>query len=257
MKKNRIIFLGTGTSQGVPVIACDCKICTSNDPKDARLRSSVYVEYEGLKLVVDSGPDFRQQMLREKIQKVDSILFTHEHKDHTAGLDDVRAFNFKWKMDMPLYAEERVQASLKNEFSYIFSGIKYPGIPQVNLVPILENVPLNIQGKIIEPIRGFHYKLPVFGFRFGGLSYITDINSMPNEEIEKIKGSEILVINALRKEKHISHFNLDEALEFIEKVQPKKAYLTHISHLFGLHELEMKTLPEGVEIAFDGLNLSF
>lgn len=257
MKKNRILFLGTGTSQGVPVIACDCEICTSKDPKDARLRSSVYVEYEGLKLVVDSGPDFRQQMLREQIQKVDAILFTHEHKDHTAGLDDVRAYNFKWKMDMPIYAEERVQESLKKEFSYIFSGEKYPGIPQVNLFPIVANISIEIQGKKIDPIRGFHYKLPVFGFRFGGLSYITDINSMPKEEIEKIKGSEILVINALRKEKHISHFNLDEALEFIEKVQPKKAYLTHISHLFGLHELENKVLPEGVEIAFDGLNLSF
>ena len=257
MKENQLVFLGTGTSQGVPVIACDCVVCKSSDLKDKRLRTSVYVEYQGVKVVVDTGPDFRQQMLAQDIQKVDAVLFTHEHKDHIAGLDDIRAFNFKWEMDMPVYAEKRVQDALKREFHYVFSDYKYPGIPQLALEDIVEGTTLNITGVEIEPLRGMHYKLPVFGFRFGDLVYLTDMNSIAEEEKQKMKGADILVVNALRKEKHVSHFNLDEALALIEELKPKRAFLTHLSHLFGKHEEEQKRLPDNVEIAYDGLRLNF
>lgn len=252
-----MVFLGTGTSQGVPVIACDCVVCKSSDLKDKRLRTSVYVEYQGVKVVVDTGPDFRQQMLAQNIQKVDAVLFTHEHKDHIAGLDDIRAFNFKWEMDMPVYAERRVQDALKREFHYVFSDYKYPGIPQLALEDIVEGTTLNVNGVEIEPLRGMHYKLPVFGFRFGDLVYLTDMNSIAEEEKQKMKGADILVVNALRKEKHVSHFNLEEALELIEELKPKRAFLTHLSHLFGKHEEEQKRLPDNVKIAYDGLRLNF
>jgi len=257
MKENQLVFLGTGTSQGVPVIACDCVVCKSSDLKDKRLRTSVYVEYQGLKVVVDTGPDFRQQMLAQNIQKVDAVLFTHEHKDHIAGLDDIRAFNFKWEMDMPVYAESRVQDALKREFHYVFSDYKYPGIPQLALEDIVEGTKLNVNGVEIEPLRGMHYKLPVFGFRFGDLVYLTDMNSIAEEEKQKMKGADILVVNALRKEKHVSHFNLEEALELIEELKPKRAFLTHLSHLFGKHDEEQKRLPDNVKIAYDGLRLNF
>lgn len=252
-----MVFLGTGTSQGVPVIACDCVVCKSSDLKDKRLRTSVYVEYQGLKVVVDTGPDFRQQMLAQNIQKVDAVLFTHEHKDHIAGLDDIRAFNFKWEMDMPVYAERRVQDALKREFHYVFSDYKYPGIPQLALEDIVEGTTLNVNGVEIEPLRGMHYKLPVFGFRFGDLVYLTDMNSIAEEEKQKMKDADILVVNALRKEMHVSHFNLEEALALIEELKPKRAFLTHLSHLFGKHEEEQKRLPDNVEIAYDGLRLNF
>lgn len=248
----KLTFLGTGTSQGVPVIGCNCEVCLSSNPKDKRLRCSVLIETQGKIICIDSGPDFRQQMLRENIQNLDAILYTHEHKDHIAGTDDIRAFNFKQKSAMPMFCSERVLEGFKKEFHYVFSGKDYPGIPQFN-IQLIDKDPFLLDDIEIIPIEVLHYKLPVTAFRIENLTYITDANFVSEKEFEKIVGTEILIINALRKEKHISHFNLEEALEFIEKVNPKKAYLTHISHLFGKHALENSLLPENVEIAYDGL----
>lgn len=250
----KITILGSGTSQGVPVITCKCDVCLSNDNKDKRLRSSILIELENLTIVVDTGPDFRQQMLRENVQKLDAILYTHEHKDHTAGLDDVRAFNFKQKKDMPIYAEQIVQDSLKREFYYAFSENKYPGTPSLKL-NLIDNTPFKIKQHHIIPIRGLHYKLPVLGFRINNFCYITDMNDISNTELEKIKGCEVLVINGLRKEKHLSHFNLQEALEIIKISNVKIAYITHISHLLGKHIDIEKELPKNVFLAFDGLKI--
>jgi len=252
----KVTLLGTGTSQGVPVIACSCHVCSSTDPKDKRLRCSVLIETDNANYVIDTGPDFRQQMLRAKVQKLDAVLFTHEHKDHTAGLDDIRAFNFKQRADMEVYAHPRVQAALKLEFSYIFAETKYPGIPQVNLRNISKENPIPTdEGDLFIPIEVMHYKLPVLGFRINNFTYITDAKTIASEELDKIKGTEVLVINALRKEEHISHFNLDEAIDIINTINPKKAYLTHISHLFGRHEEIENELPENVYVAYDGLTL--
>lgn len=243
-------FLGTGTSQGVPVIACNCEVCTSLDYRDQRLRTSFYASIEGVNIVIDTGPDFRTQMLRERINKVDAVLFTHEHKDHTAGLDDVRAYNFVHDMDMPLYGEERVLEQLKVEFAYAFAATKYPGVPRLTPITITEDV-FEVKGIEIQPVRGLHYKLPVLGFRIGDMAYLTDMNHIVEEE--KLQNLEVLVINALRKEEHISHFTLDQALEVIERLQPKQAYLTHLSHLMGKHKDIV--LPENVAIAYDGLQI--
>ncbi len=249
----KITFLGSGTSQGMPVIACECEICASVDLKDKRLRVSVMIETEGKVIVIDAGPDFRQQMLREKVKKLTAIVFTHEHKDHIAGLDDVRAFNFITKKPAEIYASIRVQEALRREFHYVFSGIDYPGIPQLNLNTI-DNSPFEIEGVKIIPISVLHYKLPVLGFRIGDFTYITDANYISDEELEKMKGSKVLVLNALHKDKHISHFNLGEAIALIQKIKPEKAYLTHISHLMGKHEEISKELPEGIELGYDGLS---
>jgi len=250
-----ITFLGTGTSQGVPVIACNCEVCTSADPRDSRLRTSILVEDDGQVIVIDSGPDFRYQMLRAKVQRLDAIVFTHEHKDHIAGLDDIRAFNYKQQGPVDVYADFRVQASLKREFFYIFEAFKYPGIPQLTLHTIgLE--PFNI-GKIkFIPIEVMHYKLPVLGFRINDFTYITDAKTVSEEEKEKIKGSKILVINALQMQEHISHFTLDEAIAFAEEMGAEKTYFTHISHRLGKHEAISKLLPENIELAWDGLKLN-
>jgi phosphoribosyl 1,2-cyclic phosphate phosphodiesterase len=249
-----ITFLGTGTSQGVPIIGCKCSVCQSENPKDKRLRSSVHIEVDGLSLLVDSGPDFRQQMLREGIIRLDAILFTHDHKDHTAGLDDVRAFNFLQKKPMEVYGEDYVLETLRREFSYVFAKKKYPGVPKINLNKI-SNRKFKIRNQIIEPIRGLHFRLPVLGFKINNFAYITDMNFISDEEIQKIKGIDILVINALRLEKHISHFNLEEALSVIEKSNVKHAYLTHISHALGSYDNLSAKLPSNVSLAYDGLKI--
>jgi phosphoribosyl 1,2-cyclic phosphate phosphodiesterase len=250
----KVILLGTGTSQGVPVIACECAVCKSLDFRDKRLRVSVYVEVGEHHLVIDTGPDFRQQMLRSGIKKVNAVLFTHEHKDHIAGLDDVRAFNFKYNMDMPIYAHQRVANKLMKEYDYIFAENKYPGIPQVDIRLIDKNA-FQIDDLQVTPIEVMHHKLPVLGFRIQDFTYITDAKAIADEEIEKIKGTKILIINALRREEHISHFNLEEALAMIEKIKPKKALLTHCSHNMGLHKEVSKELPPNVALGYDGLEI--
>jgi phosphoribosyl 1,2-cyclic phosphate phosphodiesterase len=248
----KVTVLGSGTSQGVPVIACDCKVCSSEDSKDKRLRSSIMITIKDKNYVIDSGPDFRQQMLRERVQSLEAILFTHEHKDHIAGLDDVRAFNFKQKRPVNIYCSKNVEVALKREFHYAFSGDNYPGIPQIN-INLIENKQFEVfSGLKVIPIQVFHYKMPVFGFRIGDFTYITDAKTISDEEINKIKGSKVIMVNALQEKEHISHFNLKEALSFIEKVNPEKAYLTHISHLFGTTEYINSILPENVFIANDG-----
>jgi phosphoribosyl 1,2-cyclic phosphate phosphodiesterase len=249
-----VTFLGTGTSQGVPVIGCECDVCRSIDFRDKRLRVSIHLQIGATSLIVDSGPDFRQQVLRERIKKLDALLFTHEHKDHTSGMDDIRAYNFMQHVDMPIYGEERVLKQIQQEFAYIFSGHNYPGIPRVTLYPITE-APFAIDGVDIQPIRVMHYKLPVLGFRIKGFTYITDANYISDAEKAKIAGSEVIVLNALRKEPHISHFSLSEALALFEELKPKKAYLTHISHLMGLHREVEAELPDYVHLAYDGLKL--
>lgn len=250
-----ITFLGTGTSQGVPVIACNCEVCTSADTRDKRLRTSILIEGEGKVIVIDSGPDFRYQMLRANVQHLDAIVFTHEHKDHIAGMDDIRAFNYKQKGPIDVYANLRVQASLKREFYYIFEEFKYPGIPQLNLHTIGLD-PFNI-GKInFIPIEVMHYMLPVLGFRINDFTYITDAKTVSEKEKEKIKGSKILVINALQRQNHISHFTLDEAIAFAEEMGADKTYFTHISHRLGKHEDIMKQLPPNIELAYDGMKLT-
>lgn len=254
-EKITITFLGTGTSQGVPVIACDCVVCQSEDPKDQRLRTSIMIATKEQNIVIDTGPDFRQQMLRENVQRLDAVVFTHEHKDHVAGMDDIRAFNFKQQEDMNVFATSRVQEALKREFPYIFSENKYPGVPLVKLNTI-SNQPFEINGLVLIPINVMHYKMPVLGFRIKDFTYITDCNYISDSEKEKIKGTKVMVIDALRKEKHISHFNLEEAIALIQELEVEQAYLIHISHLFGKHKDEMPKLPTGIELAYDGLKLT-
>ncbi len=250
----KLTFLGTGTSQGVPVISCGCWVCTSPDSRDKRLRTSALIETEGITLVIDAGPDFRQQMLRENVQHIDAILLTHEHKDHTGGLDDVRAFNYTSGKPVDIYAEERVQKVIKKDFDYAFAPNPYPGVPEINLHTIDER-PFQIKGVEIIPIRGLHFKLPILGFRIGNLAYLTDFNHITPEEIEKIKGVDILVVNALRKEQHLSHFTLSEALHLSYLVGSRLTYLTHISHQMGRQAQEEPALPNHCYMAYDGLKI--
>tara|TARA_B100000683_G_scaffold46062_1_gene42584 strand:- start:7173 stop:7967 length:795 start_codon:yes stop_codon:yes gene_type:complete len=252
----KITFLGTGTSQGVPVIACDCMVCFSEDARDNRLRSSVLIQTETTSIVIDTGPDFRQQMLREKVDRLDAVVFTHEHKDHVAGMDDVRAFNYKQRKDMDVYATNRVQQALKREYPYVFTDLKYPGVPQVKLHTIDSENIIQIGDISLQPIEVMHYKLSVLGFRINDFVYITDANFISCKEKEKIKGCRILVINALRKKEHISHFTLKEAVSLSQEVGAIQTYLTHISHLMGTHKSVSKELPKGVQIAYDGLVLT-
>ena len=249
----KITFLGTGTSQGIPVIACPCKVCQSSDPRDSRLRASLLVETDDITIVIDSGPDFRQQMLRTGVINLDAIFLTHEHKDHVAGMDDIRAFNFIRQKPMDIYAEKRVLKAIKREFAYVFAAFKYPGIPQMQLHTIDEK-PFILQGIEIIPIRVFHYRLPIFGFRIKDFTYITDANRIEDDGMEKIKGTRILVVNALRKQKHLSHFNLEEAEKLIDTISPEKAYITHISHQFGLYNELVDELPAGITLAYDTLS---
>ena len=253
-RKIEATLLGTGTSQGVPVIGCNCEVCRSENPKDKRLRSSLLIKTGGQNFVIDAGPDFRQQMLREQVKTLRAVLITHEHVDHVFGLDDIRSYNWIQKHPMDIYAEKRVQEAIKRIFHYVFADYKYPGIPKMKLHAI-NNKQLKIDDEVFVPIRCYHHILPVYGFRVGDLTYITDTNFIPPEEMEKVKGSRILIVNALRREKHISHFNLEEALEMIEKIEPEKAYLTHLSHGFGKHDDIQKELPENVFPGYDGLNI--
>ena len=256
MSKATITILGSGTSQGVPVIACDCKVCTSSSVNDKRLRCSVLLNFNDENFVIDSGPDFRQQMLRENVKTLSGILFTHEHKDHLAGLDDVRAFNFVEKRDMQVYCTEQVEDALRREFHYVFNNHQYPGIPKVNLNRIGKEHAIKLTDELkVIPIEVMHYKLPVLGFRIGDFTYITDAKTVSEEERLKIKGTKTLIVNALREQEHISHFNLEEALVFIKEMNTERAYLTHISHLFGKHEDIEKQLPENVSVAYDGLKI--
>ncbi|MFK5972477.1 MAG: MBL fold metallo-hydrolase [Flavobacteriaceae bacterium] len=251
----KITFLGTGTSQGIPIIGNNHPVCHSSDPKDKRLRVSVMLSWGSYNYVIDCGPDFRQQMLTHKVKKLDGILFTHEHSDHVAGLDDIRPFFFR-QGDIPVYAHERVISSLQKRFDYIFaSENRYPGAPAIAVNQIQNNQDFTIGDKKVIPIEADHNRLQVFGFRIDNFTYLTDVKSMNEQEMEKIKGSEILVVNALRIEPHHSHFNLEEALLFIEKVKPKTTYLTHISHLLGFHEAVEKELPKDVHLAYDNLTL--
>lgn len=250
-------ILGSGTSQGIPVIACECHVCTSSKKEDDRLRCSVLLEIEGKNYVIDAGPDFRQQMLKFRVKSLEAVMFTHEHKDHIAGLDDVRAFNFIENRDMDIYCTKAVEMALRREYHYAFEEEKYPGIPQLNIITI-ENKLFHLSESIpVMPIEVMHYFMPVLGFRIGDFAYITDAKTVEAKEIEKLKGLKVLIVNALRREPHISHFNLEEALAFIDQVKPEKAYLTHISHLFGTHEEIESELPENVFAAYDGLKFEF
>jgi phosphoribosyl 1,2-cyclic phosphate phosphodiesterase len=246
----KITFLGTGTSQGVPVIACECPTCMSTDPHDNRLRTSLLLESDGVTLLFDAGPDFRQQMLREKVRKLDAVLITHEHKDHIAGMDDLRAFNYKSQDAVDIYAEERVQKAIKREFSYVFSEYQYPGIPRMRLNDI-PDYGFTVKGLV----RIRHMNMEIYGFRIGDFAYITDANYIPEQSKEKLFGVKYLVINALRKEKHISHFSLREAIDFIREISPRKAFITHISHQMGLHKDVSEELPPGIMLGYDGLSL--
>lgn len=252
----KVYFLGTGTSQGIPVIGSHHPVCKSTDSKDKRLRVSVWIAWDNHSYVIDCGPDFRQQMLASNCHKVDGILFTHEHADHTAGLDDIRPFNFK-QGEMPIYAHQRVIENLKKRFDYVFeTENRYPGAPSVKTHEVVNNEAFVLGDKMVVPINVMHGDLQVFGYRMDDFAYLTDVKTIEESEVLKLKNLKVLVINALREETHFTHFNLEEALDFIALVQPEKAYLTHISHLFGFHEEIQKKLPENVYLAFDNLEIT-
>lgn len=252
MSKTKLTFLGTGTSQGVPMIGCGCEVCRSADARDHRLRASVLVEHEGLAILVDAGPDFRQQMLRENVSHLDAILLTHNHKDHTGGLDDIRAFNYLEKKATEIYCEKYVEDSLRMEYSYAFAENKYPGAPEWR-VHTIDEKPFEINGVKVIPIRGSHYKLPVLGFRFGNIAYCTDMNHIAEEEFEKLKGLDHFVINCVRRGRHISHFSLEGALEVAKKVGARHTWLTHLSHQLPVYTELAAELPAGILPAYDGL----
>ena len=244
-------FLGTGTSQGVPIIGCACEVCQSKNERDQRLRSSLLVKAGGATVVIDTGPDFRQQCLRAEVNALDAVVFTHEHKDHVAGLDDIRPFNFRSRKDMPVFATERVQQALQREFKYIFEA-DYPGVPRVQLHRIAEE-PFPIGDARWWPLPVLHHKLPVLGFRIGGLAYITDANQLSPLALQRLEGVDVLVLNALRRESHLSHFTLEQALEWASKIGARQTYFTHISHQLGFHDSVNAELPDGVALAYDGL----
>ncbi len=251
----KVTFLGTGTSQGIPVIGSNHPVCMSLDPKDNRLRVSVLVEWNDYTYVIDCGPDFRQQMLTNNVSKIDGILFTHEHSDHVAGLDDIRPFFFN-QGDIPIYAHQRVLDTLRNRFEYVFvTEDKYPGAPGVK-EHVIENTPFKLGDLDVVPINTFHNRVQVFGFRLNQFAYLTDVKTIEDSEIDKLKGVKVLVVNALREKPHHSHFNLEEAIAFIQKVKPQKAYLTHISHYMGFHEEVQQRLPDNIYLAYDNLQIT-
>jgi phosphoribosyl 1,2-cyclic phosphate phosphodiesterase len=247
----KVTFLGTGTSQGVPPIGCKSPVCLSDNPKDKRLRASIMVETLGKRLVIDTGPDFRYQMLRANVDNIDAVLFTHEHRDHTAGLDDIRPFNFINDKKIPVYLHPRVHESLKEQFSYIFADLKYPGIPEIE-VHLIDNKPFFIGDIQVVPIEVLHYRLPVLGFRINDFAYITDANYIDQIELDKLKGVKYLVLNALRRETHISHFTLEEATRIALQIGAEHTYFTHMSHQIGFHDDVCNELPDGIDLAFDG-----
>lgn len=249
-----ITFLGTGTSSGVPMIGCDCNVCTSINPNDNRLRSSVLIQSAQTSLVVDTTPDFRYQMLRINNRRLDAVVYTHPHKDHLAGLDDIRAYNYFNKKPMDIYANTLTEEALRRDYYYAFSDTRYPGVPELNLITI-DHHPFFVGDIPVLPIEVWHYKMPVFGFRFGDFTYITDANRIEESEKEKIRGSKVLVLNALRKENHLSHFTLDEAVSLAKELNIPQVYFTHISHQLGLHETINRELPSHMQLAFDGLQL--
>lgn len=251
----KVTFLGTGTSQGVPVIACNCEVCQSTDKRNNRLRTSILIELGDKIIVVDSGPDFRYQLLRAKVKDLDAVIFTHEHKDHIAGLDDIRPFNYLLHKVIDVYATERVQTALKREFYYIFAETKYHGLPQINLHTVNNDEDFKIGRHTIIPFEVMHHLLPITGYRIGDFTYITDAKTVSDASFDKIKGTKILVINALQKESHISHFTLNEAIAFAEKVGAEMTYLTHISHNLGLHENVENGLPANIRLAYDDLSI--
>jgi len=251
----KVTFLGTGTSIGVPVITCDCPVCISKDPHDKRMRTSAMIEVNGNTFVIDCGPDFRIQMLRENVNNLDAVIFTHEHRDHIAGLDDVRAFNYVLNKKIDIYGTSQVMEAIQTEFPYIFSDSRYFGAPQLN-IHCIDNRPFAIREIIFTPIRVLHEKLPVTGYRIGDFTYITDASYISGEELEKIKGSRVIVLNALRNSKHISHFSIGEAVEILEKLEPEAAFLTHLSHFVGLHEVVNSKLPGFIRLAYDGLTFT-
>ena len=256
---NSLTFLGTGTSQGIPMIGCNCEVCTSADPRDQRLRCSALVRFEGKTFLIDAGPDFRQQMLREKIAHLDAILLTHNHKDHTGGLDDVRSFNYLEKRSFPIFCEAHVLESLKKEYYYVFQEKPYPGAPEMD-IHLITSMPFDIEGTPVIPIRAMHYKLPILGFRFGDCAYLTDANYIPDSEFEKLQGLDLFVLNTVKRGHHISHYALEEAIDICRRVGARRSYLTHLSHMLPRHaELtqELAALPFSLQPAYDGLTVAF
>jgi phosphoribosyl 1,2-cyclic phosphate phosphodiesterase len=249
-----ITVLGTGTSQGVPVVACDCAVCASTDSRDKRLRASVLVETPDNILAIDAGPDFRQQMLRERIKHLDAILITHDHKDHIGGIDDIRAFNWVNQQPMQIFGSPQALKTIQKDFSYAFEKVKYPGVPEIKLNPVQADS-FNINGDKIIPISALHGSLPILGFRIADFSYLTDASTINVEELDKMRGSKVVIINGLRIKKHHSHFNLIEAIEILQELNPREGYITHISHQLGFHEAINKTLPKGIQLAYDGLKI--
>ncbi len=247
-------FLGTGTSLGVPVIGSDEPVGLSNDPRDKRTRTSALIEDEGLRILIDAGPDLRSQLLREEIHRLDAVLFTHEHRDHVAGIDDLRPFYFHQEKPLPLYMEKKVLEAMKKAFYYLFDDEKYPTVPEMRFETI-DKRPFSIDGREVIPIRAYHHRMSVLGFRFGDLTYITDANRIEEEELQKVIGSKVLVLNALRRTEHISHFSLDEALRIVERIGPEAAYFTHISEWMGFHADVEAELPPHVHLAYDGLSV--
>jgi phosphoribosyl 1,2-cyclic phosphate phosphodiesterase len=252
----KVTFLGTGTSQGVPVIGCECEVCRSLDYRDQRLRSSVLIEFPDKSLVIDTGPDFRQQMLRSNTRRLDAVLLTHSHRDHLAGLDDIRAFNYLQSKDMPIFGAAEALDRIRMEFDYAFAEKKYPGIPQLRLHEI-DGQAFIFDGLEVVPLPVLHHRMPVLGFRIGSFSYITDANAIPEQTMKLLEGTDTLVLNALQREKHISHFSLDEAITMAKSIGARQTYFTHISHKLGLHKQVNESLPDRVSLAYDGLGLSF